>query len=81
VTFDQEPTCGLEDGLGNSVVLSSSTPAGTYAVVCVGGTATGFELLTYLDGVFVVEEYRRGFPEDYLERRLAAEASLLPDTH
>ncbi len=80
VTFMTAPTCGLEDGLGNPVVLSRSTPVGTYVVVCVGGTATGFELLTYLDGVFAVEEYRRGFPEDYLERRLAAEASLLPDT-
>lgn len=56
VTFSTDPVCGLEDASGNPVVLSSSTPPGTYVVVCTGGTAAGYEMSTYLEGSFVVTE-------------------------
>jgi hypothetical protein len=78
VTFSTDPVCGLEDANGNPVALSSSTPPGTYVVVCTGGTASGYEMSTYLEGEFIVTESAPGefqAPRDYILRLQA-----LPDT-
>jgi hypothetical protein len=70
----------LSEAIGNPVELSSSTPIGTYVVVCEGGSGFGYYLDEYLDGEFVVERYKRGLPNDYLERLLAGETAVLPNT-
>jgi hypothetical protein len=78
VTFSTDPVCGLEDANGNPVALSSSTPPGTYVVVCTGGTASGYEMSTYLEGEFIVTEsgtFEYQAPRDYILHHLA-----LPDT-
>lgn len=63
LTFDTEPTCEVFESAtaGNTIagpptpiVLSSTTPAGTYVVSCAGGSITGYSLDTYVDGVFTV---------------------------
>lgn len=78
VTFSTDPVCSLEDSAGNPVVLSSSTPPGTYAVVCTGGTAAGYEMTTYLEGEFIVTESDPG--EYPAPRNYIVHLQALPDT-
>ncbi len=78
VTFTSLPTCSLEDAQGNAVELSSSTPVGSYSIVCSGGEADGLDFVEYVAGEFVVEPTPEN-PRPTFDGDFVLRSSELPD--